>query len=374
MPPIKRKTKQLTAETNGEAVASPIPGGKSLADVLRGAYATDTVEIKSDQYTPGEEDATASWVNVQKIVKGIRWQAREYLPYGMLIGVIAEPKKGKSALALGGVVRAITTGCGWFGMPGPEPGNVVWVDTERRAAINLDRAVKWGLPLDRIKTHFLDGPLKVIDIANDEHINRIFDVVCRYKARLVAVDSFRGAYDGNENDSTIGPKLQKLAMIAEQTNTSVLVIHHTKKIGLDEEMTANSGRGSNAFLAMVVCQWAIDQPDPDSDWRRLRVLGENLGIAPPPIGFRISDTGVEFGLAPERLRKETTKDKAGDFLKDHMKPGKWYPCAELLEDAKQFGFSVNAIQRAREELGIVKPAGNVRKVGKNWEWKRPRGD
>jgi hypothetical protein len=79
---------------------------------------------------------------------------------------------------------------------------------------------------------------------------------------------------------------------------------------------------------------------------------------------------LEFGSAPEKQRKETVRDEAEDWLREHMTPGKWYRAGEILDDAKQFGFSPNAIQRAREALGIVKPR-HVRKVAKLWEWQLP---
>jgi hypothetical protein len=52
-----------------------------------------------------------------------------------------------------------------------------------------------------------------------------------------------------------------------------------------------------------------------------------------------------------------------------MKPGKWYPASDLLEEAEG-QYSSNAVQRAREALGIVKP-NFVRKGKSGWEWQLP---
>ena len=128
------------------------------------AFATlrsDAVEIGSHSTSDGDEDDTASWEDVRKLVAGIRWLVRGWVPYGMLTGIIAEPKVGKSAFALGGLIRPVITGCNWFnGFPGPEPGYAVWCDTEGAAAINIQRAAEWGLPVDRIKVPFADDPLQ----------------------------------------------------------------------------------------------------------------------------------------------------------------------------------------------------------------------
>jgi hypothetical protein len=93
------------------------------------------------------------------------------------------------------------------------------------------------------------------------------------------------------------------------------------------------------------------------------MLKENLGLRPRPVGFCVGSKGLEFGLAPEKPRKETQRDKVEDWLREYMTPGKWYKARELLSDAEQFGYSNNAVQRAREAIGITKPD-HVHKVGK----------
>ena len=299
---------------------------ESLAARLRSLRSADNVSIGSQDYEPSDLHVTASWADVQKIVSGIRWLKRGYLPYGMLVGLIGEPKCGKSAVALGGVVGPIITGCNWFNsLEAPEPGYVVWCDTERRAAINLNRAIKWGLPLDRIKTPYLDDPLRVIDLNSKEDIDRLYNVVCKHKAKLIVVDSFRGSHKGDENNSSIAESLQNLGRVAEQTQAANLLIHHTRKLGEDEEVTANSGRGSNAFLAMVACQWAIDVPDPNSKWRRLQVLARTSASAPQPIGFCVPDTGVEFGSAPVNAHVKKPKGwRCRGAGRKRMKPDEVY--------------------------------------------------
>lgn len=369
--PEPRNLRADSALRSGSA-RGPCSTDVGLAAHLRSLRSADNVSIGSQNYEASDIHVTGSWADVQKIVAGIRWLKRGYLPYGMLVGLIGEPKGGKSALALGGVVGPIITGRNWFNsLESAEVGYVVWCDTERRAAINLDRSVKWGLPLDRIKTPYQNDPLKVIDLNSTEDIDRLYNVVCRYKAKLVVVDSFRGSHKGDENNSQIAESLQNLGRVAEQTQTAILILHHTRKLFVDEEVSANAGRGSNAFLAMVACQWAVDLPDPGSEWRRLQVLGENLGVAPQPIGFRVSDAGVEFGSAPVRPRKETQKGDAGTWLRNRMKPGKVYQADELELEAEQAGHATRTLRRAAEELKIVKK--QKREKGKivGWEWRLP---
>lgn len=330
---------------------------------------SDSVTIGSVDYESDEADETASWTDVEETVAGVRWLVPSWLPYGMVTGVIAEPKVGKSAFVLGALVRPIVCGGNWFNdCIGPGMGNVLWCDTEGRAAINIERARAWGLPKGRIKVPFKDR-LQRVNLKDADHLARIESVVCRYSTPLVVIDSLRGAHSDDENNSKVGQILQSLTEIAERTNAAIVLIHHTKKLFEGEELTANSGRGSNAFLAMVACQIAVDRPDAKSEWRRAQVLGENLGTAPPPMGFRITSKGLEFGQPPEKPRKETQKGNAKEWLLAYMTPGVWYDAAEIETSAP---FTETALRRARDELGIVKPD-HLKFFGKNkgWKWKLP---
>ncbi len=348
-------------------------GKPTLAEHLRRRL-PESVEIGSTIYTDRPEDDTASWEDVRQIVAGVRWLLKGWLPAGVLVGLIGQPKQGKSAFALGALARPIVLGRNWFtGLPAT-PGCIVWADTESSAAINIERARAWGLPMDRVKVPFADDPLRPIDLANDEDMNRVFNVVCRYRAPLLVVDSFRGSHTQDENNSKIAGVLRRLANIAEQTRTAVALVHHTRKMLEGEELSANSGRGSNAFLAMVRLQIAIDRPDPNGEWRRARVLGENFGVSPAPLGFRFTDSGLDFGQAPRRPHTDTRKEGAKAWLVEFLKGGKWVPAKNVLTAAEQFGLSANALQRAREELGITLNSAFIRRRTDGcYEWKLPTG-
>lgn len=366
-------------EGNGHTKAAdvPVPGGnktgrlsKSLAKASAMHLGTDDIVIGEHQDCSGIQ--SASMADVMKQVAGIRYLVRNFIPFGMTTMLVAEPGMGKSAFALFGLVRPIIMPCEWFsGRKGPsKPSFVLWCDTEGTAAITVQRIKDWRLPAHRIKVPFADDPLMSINLADDEHLKRIEAVVCNYRIKLVVIDSLRGAHDGDENNSRVARVLQKLAGIAERTNAAIVIIHHTRKLYVDEELTANSSRGSNAILAMVRSQLGIDKPDKNSEWSRIQMLKENLGLKPQPIGFRIGSSGLEFGAAPEKPRRETQRDKAEDWLLTNMEPGEWYDAAEMKESAKHFGFSGNALQRAREALGITQPDHVVKDGG--WKWRLPQ--
>ena len=337
-----------------------------------GRYLNSRIRSGTDDVAIGTESddliRTASMADVAKIVKGIRWLVQDWIPFGMVTQVVAEPGIGKSAFVLDGLARPIICGTDWFThAKGPnEPGCVVWCDTEGSSAINVQRIKDWGLPADRIKVPFDDDPLRPVNLTDAEHLERIESVINQYETRLAVIDSLRGSHDGDENSSRVGQVLQRLSGIAERTGAAIVVVHHTRKLQVDEEITANSSRGSNAIQAMVRSQIAIDKPA-GGDWCRVQVLKENLGIKPRPIGFRISSDGLEFGEAPQRPRRETKREQAQDWLKENMEPGRWYQAAKLLARAE---FTETALRRARNKLGITKPD-CVRKTKRGWEWMLP---
>jgi hypothetical protein len=347
----------------------------SLNELIRKRrkFGTDEIVIGSSSPAPGNEVQAGSMADVMQRVDGIKYLVKDWIPFAMLTMIVAPPGIGKSAFALFALARPIVMGdLFWFnGMKGPiKPSYVLWCDTEGSAAITVQRIKDWGLPAERIKVPFNDDPLRPINLSDAEHIAQMKALIVKYRIHLVVIDSLRGAHNGDENSSRVAEVLQNLASIAEETKAAIVVIHHTRKIHVDEEMSADCSRGSNAIIAMVRSQLGIDKPNKDSEWCRLQMLKENLGLKPRPIGFCVSSKGLEFGIAPEKPRKETQRDKAEDWLRDYMRPGKWYPAAELLDDAKQFGYSPNAMQRARELIGIVKPT-HVRKFGKTWKWQLP---
>ncbi len=104
------------------------------------------------------------------------------------------------------------------------------------------------------------------------------------------------------------------------------------------------------------------------------MLKQNLGLAPDPFGFSVTDKGLAFGEAPRKRSKNTQKQKAEEWLQDHLANGEWHLRDEVMECAKQFDYSTNAIQRAREELGITLNDGTIRKrpTDTRYEWRLPK--
>src|SRR5205085_4230592 len=113
--------------------------------------------------------------------------------------------------------------------------------------ITVHRAGNWGIPLDNLI--FPHDDMTPIDLTNPKDIQLIKDLVKHFDAKAVIVDSLRGGHDTDENNSRIAGFLQSLAGVVDGKNVAMIVTHHTRKLGADEEITANSSRGSNAAVA-----------------------------------------------------------------------------------------------------------------------------
>lgn len=263
MPKSPNSRYEVDPLLNGQHKPPDAPPTESLGGIARAWLKSnelnrpDEVEIGAGvEYTDDPRDETASWEDVAKVVDGIKWLLKGWVPYGMLSGIIAEPKAGKSAWVLWNLVRPLITAEVWFTgqRPFAEPRDVLWIDTEGSIGLNLERMKQWGLPLPRVKVPFPDDPFRRIDLNDSGHVQRIGDVICKYKTPLVVVDSYRGSHGKDENSSLSGSALSNLADIVQRTHAAAHVIHHTGKLAAGTEINANSARqqrlpGDGALLA-----------------------------------------------------------------------------------------------------------------------------
>jgi archaellum biogenesis ATPase FlaH len=352
--------------------ASVDDGPPQTENVGHGFYMGDGTWVPPLELTAPPEQATyvesSTMADAENVISAVRYLVPGWVPFGMVTCIIAEPGAGKSALALS-LARAIVLGLDWFAnAPTGDPAKVLWLGTENDMAITVDRIKKWGVPSDHILLPFAD-PLATVNLTASPDLDRVAAVIDRHRPAAVFVDSLRGGHVEDENNSRVGRVVQTLGRLAERTGVALVVVHHSKKLSVDEEITANSSRGSNAILAMMRSQLGIDQPDKMSGWKRLRMLKENLGLRPSPIGFQVTETGVLFGSAPQRPQTERSRtpalDEAEEWLVELLKDGPVL-ATEAEQQLKADLMSEKTVRKAKKNLGIVS-----KKVGSGpWMWQR----
>lgn len=351
-----------------------------LADLLkRGNAGTVVLEyaglmgeidhiFMTDPESPNQPTG-GTWADMAKVIGSVSYQWPGWLPDGMLTMIAAESEMGKSILALR-IAKCYLSGAPWpDGTPFTgQPGGVLWAEAESAQAINMTRAIEWGLPIDQIYTPFPDTLQDVI-LDNDRHREQLSAMASRPDIRLVIVDSLSGGNARTDENSAAMLGLVKwLAELAKNTGKPVILTHHLNKLVVFESQAITLGRvrGNSAIVQIPRVVWGLDRPDPNSRATRLSVIKSNLGKKPAPLGFTIDSQGPQFtSEAPEAPRVETLQDKAADLLKALLKRGP-QPATKLEAEFKDAGLSWDAAQKAKAKLGIV----TIRQSG-HWEWALP---
>ena len=314
----------------------------------------------------------STWADLARVLGPLSWEWEPWLVSNMLTMVAAQSEMGKSILCLR-IAACYLRGDPWpDGTPfRGERGKVLWCEAEAGQAINMDRAQKWGLPLDKILTPFRD-PLTDAILENDEHRTRITAFALQPDVKLIVVDSLSGANEKrDENGMEMLQVVKWLADLAKVAGKPILLTHHLRKRGIldSDTVTLDRVRGSSSIVQTPRVVWALDRPDPHgTDGIRLSVIKSNIAKKPDPLGMWIDEAGPHFeNDAPKPPRTETQEDKAADWLLEILKPGP-KPYTEIEKELKGLGISEVTARRVKAKLGIlsVRPQGE-----KYWCWALP---
>jgi len=315
-----------------------------------------------------------SWEDLNQVIGPISWDWKDWLAKGFLNILVGMTGEGKSILSLR------ICGCYLLGWDWPdgtpftgETGNVVWCEAEAAQAMNLDRAKKWGLPIEKILSP-LGSPLGDFRLNNIEHKDRLTYMAMRPDVVFTVVDSLSGADPTAEKSTEDACNVNWLAALARDTQKPVQLTHHLRKRSLfdiEGVITLDRIRGISTILQYSRLIWALDAPDQTNvDNKRLSVIKSNLAKKPEPIGVTIGKDGAAtFGAAPVLPHVETVADKAADLLMALLSDQPM-PATELEKEMEHAGISWVSAKRAKQKLGIV----SIRKEDSKWYWSLPVRD
>ncbi len=187
--------------------------------------------------------------------------------------------------------------------------------------------------------------------------------------------------DGHKTKE-VRPILTRLAGLAAEYGTTMLLIRHMRKSATDR--ASHRGVGSVDFSA--ACRSVVVLAEDPEDERR-RVLAHaksNLAPRGPSLTFLINEGQLEWaglaGLSADELlesreqrerRQPLVRGEAERFLREFLGDG---PKAQQTVEceAKGVGISVSTLRRAKQELGV-----RSRRVrgddGYSWVWSLPEG-
>lgn len=320
-------------------------------------------------FDPEKQVDYSTWTDMGLVCNGVTWDWRDWLPKGFLTMLVGVQESCKSALLLR-IAGCYILGWDWpDGTPYTgELGSVVWAEAEAAQGLHLDRARKFGLPLDKLITPFTD-PMQDICLDDQTHLNALANVASIPDVRFIAVDSLGGGTSHNWKDSTMIKPIKAYAEILRDVGKPGILSHHLRKMTVFDngsEVTLERVSGNTSITQVARVVWGMDMPNQAiPEQKRLSVVKSNFGLKAKSIGVGWEDNKLVFGQAPKTPQKETKLGEAKDLLLDLLRAGP-KPQREIEEAILANGLSHSTITRAKQDLCIVS-----KQEGKVWYWGLP---
>lgn len=179
-----------------------------------------------DPYSAAQPRGYLTLSDLGEFLSDVTWLWEPWLPRGFLTLLAGQPGVGKSTLALI-MAHCIVSDRRWpDGQESPDPGKIVWVETESSMALNYSRAQSFEIPLEKIIIPGEDKEAGVTNLRLDipEDWNKLEKAVQIEGVELVIVDSLRGAFRGDENSSECAGFLGRLAELARDYNCGLILL------------------------------------------------------------------------------------------------------------------------------------------------------
>jgi len=286
----------------------------------------------------------------------VTWAWDNWIPTSHLTMIAGPQGHGKSYLA----ARVIATLTGsltdWpdgTSFAGP-PGKVLVVETEQLRGAYVERLDRMGVD----RQWYIFGPgneTHIADLAGKES-DQVEKLARDEQAIAIIVDSLSGGHSLDENGPEMRRLLQKLAAMASRLRLPIILVHHPRKRNTLEpvSMTIDRIRGSGTitqFCRSILACYRLEENDQTAPVR-LESLKSTFCLPPKPIGFVITNNGLEFCEPPEPETPETKLEEACEFLQDLLAKG---PVAQVVikAESKRQGISWATILRAKNTLNIV---------------------
>lgn len=311
-----------------------------------------------------------SLADAEKFLGTVTWSWDNWLPEGMLSLLSADQEMGKSFVLLA-LADTFIRGKPWpDGTPYTgEQGSVLWIDTENTLKMTIERARNWGVPIEALKTPYED-PLRNIDLGSKEDQDAIANAANDPGIAALIIDSLGGANSNvSEKDEKMSGLTKPLTEIAQVSGKPILLSHLLRKRGIwdnvNEGVSLERVRGSTAITQLARTVLAIDIPDAELGTRRLSQIKMSLAIKSDPLGFNITDKGLEWVAAPKKFVEVSRLSHAKTVILDLLRNGSIL-AKEAEEIADANGVSESTRNKAKSDLGVLS-----KKRGGVWWWIPP---
>lgn len=382
------------------------------ATVIQGKFSSALVNSEAPPTTIRLSEVTP---------KRVEWLWKGWLPLGKLSLFEGESDVGKSTITINWA-SMVSTGAAW-----PEtvtadgktmasrhdPADVVLVGVEdSNADTVVPRLIAAGADLSRV--HSLISPVdaagNVQPFTIPHDIDWLRRAITEVKGKLVIIDPITACLPEDTKhgvDSSVRRILMSLADLAEETNSSIVMIRHfNKSTGMNAK---NRGGGSVAFTALcrsVLQANELNSPADDGATHAISLAVGNLSkklksltyklenaphmkALPPPEddGLRVgivkycatSDltadqlVGADGAKISDARKTAPMRDDAKDALREILADGKPHEMQPAVSEAMKLADCSKAtVKNAAKEMGIIKEReyDDNEKV-RCWTWRLP---
>jgi hypothetical protein len=220
----------------------------------------------------------------------VKWLWPGWAPLRKLITLDGDPGTGKSTM-MDDIAARVSTGEPMPGQEAPSlpPSAVLLLSGED----DPDDTIKPRLMAagaDESKIYFVqdaryDGEALPIVIPRD--VPLLANAIRTTGARLIVIDVLSEYLDAkvdNYRDSDIRRTLHVLRGIANETNSTIIMLRHLRKEG---GKAIYRGGGSIGIVGAARAGWTVAQHPEEESLRVLAAVKMNLAITPQPIGFKL---------------------------------------------------------------------------------------
>lgn len=168
--------------------------------------------------------------------------------------------------------RRIQAACQYYGLTADDLGNRLFVDTGREQELCTAITTRSGAQIVR------------------PAIENLIDQMRAHAIDVLIVDPFVSSHQVTENDNPAMDMVAKeWGRVADRTNSAIELVHHTRKLSGDVEVTAESSRGAKALTDAARDVRAINRMTKDEgdkagvDNHRLyfRAYSDKANLSPP---------------------------------------------------------------------------------------------
>ena len=310
------------------------------------------------------------------------WPGR--IPLGKLTLLAGDPGLGKSFVTLDMAAR-VSTGSAWpdASLLKQTAGGVILLNAEDDLADTIaPRLDRLGADDTMIvAVEGISGPTgqRHFSFETDlPHLQKVLDD--NPDTRLVIIDpiaAYCGKVDSHKNTEVRG-LLAPLAKIASRRRVAIVAVTHLSKTGGTKAVYR--AMGSLAFAAAARSVWAVVKDTTDPQRRLFLPAKLNLARDPDGLAYRIADGRVEWetgmvkmhaddafaaeAAAMDSKPKGAERKEAVEWLRERL-ASRPSPSKDVIEEAKELGFSQITLRRAYKEMG-----GKARKskFDGGWVW------